>query len=276
MMQWINVNGQVLEESKASIKTNDHSYRYGDGLFETMKIINGRVLLADLHFDRLFHGLSLLRVTPPTTLNSQNLENQIIEICKKNECEQAARIRLSVSTGSGGLYDNDLALHYIIKCTTLPSGANELNEKGWEAGLFPDARKACDVFSNLKSASHLPYAIAARFATENHWNDCFLYNNKDRLCDSTIANIFWIKNDIVYTPPLTEGCIAGVMRRYLLTNKKITPYNILEQPCTLNDLKEADEIFVTNAIQGIRWIEKFEGKIYTNKATRKTYMALFP
>jgi branched-chain amino acid aminotransferase len=274
-MQWINVNGQVLEQSKASIKPADHSYRYGDGLFETMKIINGKILLIDLHFDRLFNGLSLLNVTPPPPVNRQNLQKEIIEICKKNECEQGGRIRFSVSTGTGGLYDNDLALQYIIECTALPRGANELNEKGWEVGLFPHIRKSCDILSNLKSASHLSYAVAARFATENHWNDCFLFNTHDRLCDSTIANVFWVKQGTVYTPPLTEGCIAGVMRRFLLTKLKIATFNMLEQPCTLNDLKEADEIFVTNAIQGIRWIGTFDGKTYANNATQKLYAALF-
>ena len=104
VMEFINVNGKIVKKDTASVRTDNHSYRYGDGLFETMKVAGGKILLSDLHFQRLFTGLSVLRLQPTKFLNPQNLQKQIIQLCKKNDCEALARVRLSFSGGSGGLY----------------------------------------------------------------------------------------------------------------------------------------------------------------------------
>src|SRR5947207_10279205 len=104
-MKFINVNGKILHAEKAGIKVDDHSYRYGDGLFETMKILNGRIFLENLHFERLFNGLTVLKFKIPKLFIRQRLKREIIRLCKKNNCDKIARIRLSVSRGSGGLYD---------------------------------------------------------------------------------------------------------------------------------------------------------------------------
>src|SRR5438034_4083163 len=106
-MEFININGKFVERHKASISVDDHSYRYGDGLFETMKAVNGRISLGELHFDRLFNGLTLLKFQIPALFSPVKLKKEIIDLCKKNNCERLARVRLSVSAGHGGLYDND-------------------------------------------------------------------------------------------------------------------------------------------------------------------------
>jgi branched-chain amino acid aminotransferase len=270
-MQFININGKILEAGKTLIKVDDHSYRYGDGLFETMKLMEGRILLGGLHFERLFNGFSVLKFQIPKLFTRQGLEKEIIDLCKKNNCNKLARIRLSVSRGSGGLYDCDEEWQYLIECWPLDNTINQLNENGLVIDIFPDAKKSCDVFSNLKSASHLPYVVAARFAKENKLNDCLLLNVYNRICDSTIANLFWIKDKEVFTPPLSEGCIAGVMRKHLIEKLQATSYKLQEKSCQINDLENADEVFLTNAIQGIRWVKEFRDKTFTNTITKDIY-----
>ena len=277
-MQFINVNGKILDAEKAGIKVDDHSYRYGDGLFETMKILNGRILLEDLHFERLFNGLIVLKSKIPKLFTRQRLEREIIDLCKRNSCDKIARVRLSVSRGSGGLYDCNEKFQYLIECWSLQNELNHFSEnihlpeeQGLVIDIFPDARKSCDSFSNLKSSNHLLYVMAAIFAKERKLNDVLLLNDRNRICDSTIANIFWIRGENVLTPVLQEGCIAGVMRRYLIERLRRAGYKLKETNCEIQDLENADEVFLTNAVQGIRWVKQFRNKIYTNSLTREIY-----
>ena len=281
-MQFINVNGKILDAKKTWIKADDHSYRYGDGLFETMKILNDRILLEDLHFERLFNGLIVLKFQIPKLFARQKLEKEIIDLCKKNNCNKIARVRLSVSRGGGGLYDCDEEFQYLVECWPLQNGVNHFNEnarlpdgQGLVIDIFPNARKSCDSFSNLKSANYLPYVMAALFAKENKLNDCLLLNEHNRICDSTIANIFWVKGENILTPPLQEGCIAGVMRKFLIERLRAAGYKLHETNCEIQDLENADEVFLTNAVQGIRWVKQFRNKIYANSLTHEIYSRFF-
>src|SRR5215467_3391041 len=190
MMEFVNVNGKFIEVDKPLIKAGDHSYRYGHGLFETMKITSEKILLSDFHFGRLFKSFAILKLKAPEFFSPQIISQQILETCKKNNCEKLARVRLSVSAGNGGLYDCDEKFQYLIECWPLHDGISRLNEDGLVLDIFPDARKSCDRFCNLKSANYLPYVMAAGFAKENKLDDCLLLNSCDRVCDSTIANVF--------------------------------------------------------------------------------------
>jgi branched-chain amino acid aminotransferase len=274
-MEFINVSGKTLARDQFSTRADNHSYRYGDGLFETMKVKEEKILLHDLHFERLFNSLSVLRIQTPKFLTAEHLETEIIELCRKNKCAHLGRVRLSVSRGNGGLYDADENFQWVIECWPLNESANRLNENGLIIDIFPDARKSCDVFSNLKSASHLPYVMAAVYAKENKLNDCLLLNTHGRICDSTIANVFWVKGGNMFTTPLKEGCIAGVMRRYLLGSTQGTSFKDQEIFCELNELEQADEVFLTNAIQGIRWVKQFRDKNYANDITRDVSKIIF-
>jgi len=256
------------------LMASNRSYRYGDGLFETMKLMDGRIALAEYHFERLFSGLSLLQFAIPKLFIPEKLEQEILLLARKNNCEHLARIRLSIFRGNGGLYDDDKTLQYVMECWPLSESVNQLNENGLLVDVFPDARKSCDKFSNLKSANFLPYSMAALFAKKNKLNDCFMLNTHERICDATIANIFWIKEGNIFTPPLQEGCVNGVMRRYLLKKMLDAGFRIQEIPANVSDIESADEVFLSNAINGIRWVGQFGEKKYANSTTAKIYTDL--
>lgn len=262
------VNGKILPADEPALSAANRGYRYGDGLFETMKLVEEKLVLGAFHFERLFAGLELLKYTIPPTFTPAKLEKEILHLCKRNECEKLARIRLSVSRGHGGLYEEPGELQYIIEASPLPASANELNTGGLVIGIYPSARKSCDEFSNLKSANFLPYVQAALHAKENGWNDCLVLNSFDRIADATTANVFMIKNGVIYTPPLSEGCVAGVMRRFLLEKIQDAGYRIQEDAIHVEDLNNADEIFLTNAVQGIRWVRQCGHKKYISRLTQ--------
>ena len=136
--------------------------------------------------------------------------------------------------------------------------------------IFPDAKKSVDAFSNLKSANYLGYAMGALWAKENKLNDALILNSYDRVCDATIANVFWVKESKIYTPPLSEGAIAGVMRRIIINARQ----DITESLLTEDILKDADEVFLTNVITGIRWVKQFRKKTYTNNIASRLFAEL--
>ena len=270
-MATICLNGKFVDADKAVLMASNRSYRYGDGLFETMKVINGQIQLAAFHMERLFKGLLLLKFDIPGLVTPAILQKKILELCRHNECEQLARVRLSVSRGNGGLYDEDRKLQYLVECWALPATVNQLNENGLVVDIFPDAAKSTDLFSNLKTANFLPYSMAAVYAKENKLNDCLVLNTHNRIADSTIANLFLMKEDTICTPALSEGCVNGVMRKYLLESLAASNYQVKETILSTEDLLAADEVFLSNAINGIRWVQRFRDKIYSNMKTMEIY-----
>lgn len=270
-MNSICFNGKIISATEPVLMASNRSYRYGDGLFETMKIKGGRILFADYHFERLFSGLSLLKFETPGLFTATRIEKEILLLCRKNECGQLARVRLSVFRGNGGLYDSDRTLQYLIECWPLNESVNKLNENGLVIDIYREAEKSCDKFANLKSANFLPYSMAAQFAKENKLNDCLVVNTSGRISDATIANVFIIKHGMVITPGLNEGCVNGVMRRYLLAELLKANFEIQEQTVSINDISTADEVFLTNAINGMRWVQQCGESKYTNKLTIEIY-----
>lgn len=270
-MNSICFNGKIVSGNEPVLMASNRGYRYGDGLFETLKVVNGNTLLTKYHFERLFAGLSLLKFEIPRLFVREKLEQEILQLCRKNDCEKLARVRLSVFRGNGGLYDEEKTLQYVIECWPINESINKLNENGLVIDIYPDAEKSCDKFSNLKSANFQPYIMAALFAKENKLNDCLILNTSGSIADSTIANLFLIKGDTIITPSLEEGCINGVMRRHLLTELHNAGWKTLETSVSVSEIKNADEIFLSNAINGIRWVQQFRDRVYTNAKTLEIY-----
>ena len=273
MAGFINYNGKIIDGAAAFIPASDHSYRYGDGLFETMKIARGSILYREYHFDRLFSGLDLLKFRYAKVFTRQRLTDEIAALCEKNNCTALARVRLSVSRGNGGLYDCDERCSYLIECW--PLEPNGLNENGLVVDIYPSSRKSIDAFSNLKSANYLSYVMGAIWAKENQLNDALIVNSEGRICDATIANLFWIKTGQIFTPPLSEGCVAGVMRRRIIDFSRDSQLGqINEMALTETILLEADEVFLTNVTSTLRWVKQIRDKAYSNKLASKLFAEL--
>jgi branched-chain amino acid aminotransferase len=267
---YLNFNGSVIPSGKAIIAADNRGFKYGEGLFETIKLSDNKIILGSYHFERLFAGIKQLQFEPPPSFTAEQLAFQILELCKKNNHQRSARIRLMVFRGEGGLYDpKDYFPNYIIQSWPLAEKNNHFNKEGYLISVFGDGRKSCDKFSHLKSNNFLLYVMAALYAKRNRLDDCLILNSYGHVCESTIGNLYCIKDGIIYTPPLTEGCVAGVMRRYLLEQSGGNP--ICEKPLSIPELMDADELFLSNAIYGIRWIKRFDGREYINTQTMDLY-----
>lgn len=140
--------------------------------------------------------------------------------------------------------------------------------------VYQDARKSIDSFSQIKSNNYLPYLMAALYARKHQLDDCLLMNSNGNICEATIANLFVIKGNQVLTPPLSEGCVAGVMRRYLLNNLAGLTFSLQERPLDITDLANSDEVFLTNAVQGIRWVQQYKNCKYGHSKISGIYNSL--
>ncbi len=273
MSSYINFNGTIIPSGNPVITADNRGFRYGDGVFETIKVVNRSILLSSYHFHRLFAGLKLLAFDLPQNFTAETLAAQINTLCKKNK-HANARVRLAVFRGNGGLYDPENNLpNYIIQSFALEPAFDGIG-KGLVIDIFPDGRKAIDAFSNLKSNNYLVYAMAALHAKKNQLDDCIILNSHENICDSTIANIFCIKGNTVFTPALSEGCVAGVMRRYLLSALPGLGLSVEETKITGNFLVSSNEIFLSNAIAGIKWVKGFRGHSYKNEMSAFIHASL--
>lgn len=276
-MNYFNYNGKLLKEGTTIIGADSRALRYGDGLFETIKIKNGKIELADEHFARLWKGMQVLQFDVPKHFSPEKLEEQIIALAEKNTHQSGARVRLSIIRGDGGLFDaKNLTPYFIIQTWPLPEGNGEWNSNGLVAGIYSEVKKSCDILGNLKHNNYLPYVLAALQAKKEKWNDAILLNAAGNICDSTIANIFLVKNEIIYTPALSEGCVAGVMRQTLLQFLKANNYQMEERAVTQVELFAADEVFFTNSMYNIRWVQSIADVDYANNFTQKIYAAFVP
>ena len=247
----VNLNGKLLNADQPLIAAQNRAFRYGDGLFETMKCVNGRIALGHLHFERLFSGMRQLMFLVPGWLTAAFLAEQIQHLIAANQHKCISRIRLMIFRGSGGLYDFS-ELNFLIE--SFPLDATAVKDD-LVIGIFGEARKSQDRYASIKSNNFLPYVMAAHYAKNAGWDDALILNASDRIADSTIANLFIIKDNLISTPALTEGCVAGVMRRYLLEKLKSASYQVAETTITPALLYAADEVFLTNAVSGIRRVK---------------------
>lgn len=273
-MRFINYNGNLINENEPIVGANNRGLRYGDGLFETISYKNGNFVLLDAHLNRLWLGMKLLQFDIPTLFTKSYITDQLNKLVLKNK-EEASRVRLMVFRGDGGLYDpENLKPHFIIQSWPLQTITHELNNNGLDLCIYRDAHKSCDVFSNIKHNNYLPYFMGALYAKKQKCNDAIILNQMGNVCDSTIANIFLIKDKRILTPALQEGCVAGTMRHFLIHTLQALNYEVMETTVPVDMLANADEVFLTNAIYNIRWVKSIENTQYGFAETQKIFYQL--
>ena len=263
-------NGELHSSDAHILTANNRSFKYGDGCFETMKMINGNIIFEDLHFERLFSSLQTMQFEKPDSFTKNYFLQQIQALVDKNNHQSLSRIRINIFRGDGGLYDATHQPNYIIQSWALLQFP-AYNEEGLSIDIYKEARKTFDAFSRIKSNNYLPYTMAALWCRKNNFDDALVMNCYDRISEATTSNIFIVNGGKIKTPALWEGCIAGVTRRYLLqcfANENIA---CEEGKITIDDVMSADEIFLTNTGWLIQWVKQCGDKIYTNPTSTFLY-----
>ncbi|MBK8969169.1 MAG: aminotransferase class IV [Lewinellaceae bacterium] len=264
----INFNGTVLNQMPTELAQVQRALNYGDGLFETIRVFNGRIPLFDRHWQRLSESSQLLGLQFPADWNASFFTEAILKIAPAN-----ARVRLSVWRESGGFYrPSDDQANFLIETAPLEQSCFSWSPilLGMAAGL----RLPVDSVSNCKTMSALRYVLASRQAAAKGWDEVLLLNTAERICEAGSSNVFWWEHASLFTVPLSEGCVAGVMRHFLIELAAAAGYVVLEKPATFATLEQADEIFLSNAIRGIVPVRNFAGRPLGSANTRLLFQEL--
>ena len=239
------------------------------GLIETIKVVNGRLVFKNLHVKRLFNSLKTINVDE----TEYKVEDRILRLLKYECIEKGLknfRLRLEVQKNRAHEYMPEIsALKWNCTLRPLESVKYTLNEIGLKITLLPKHKKPIDMFANLKQTDRAIYEAAIKYARENDFDDAVILNENNLVADASIYNIFIIKNGIISTPPLEDAPVAGVLRELLLT--RLSNIKIEEKSISIHDLYNADEIFLTNALRGIRWVEFIDEKRLTNSKTKEIF-----
>lgn len=265
------INGKIQSIENSSLDLNNRGYNYGDGLFETLRVINSKIMFWEAHYFRLMSSMRILRMTIPMEFSPEYLEEKILELIKENDLEKASvRVKINIHRNEGGYYTpNDNSIGYLITTKVIDNAFFTLNDEPYEVELFKDHYIQSGMLSTIKSNNKLINILAGIYSEENGFNNCFLINEKKAVLEVTNGNIFVVKGEEIKTPPLSDGCLNGIIRKQLIEIlKKSEDYSLKEESISPFELQKADEIFYTNAIQGVQSITKYRKKNYTNSVAK--------
>ena len=253
---------KIIAADQVKLSLTNRSFRYGDGLFETIRMFNYKLPYLDKHLTRLEQGCTVLGLVLEDDFR-KNILDCLIKLAEKNNTPNA-RLRLMVYRKGGGLYTPDINnASVFIECKKLETASFVWNEKGLNLGIYREMKIQPSIISPYKTNNCLPYILAAIYKKKNNLDECLLLNENNAIADSISSNVFIVKDNQVITPKISDGGVAGTMRSILIEILKKENQLVREQSITENDLLEADEIFLTNAIRGIQPVGSFLGKSYT-------------
>ncbi len=265
----------MLPAGDPSLMHDNRSFCYGDSLFETIHANGTKLQFFQEHYRRLESGMMFLEMDKHPDLEPGKLELSIIRLLNKNHLYGGVRIRLAVFRDNGGFYTPlRNSCSYLVEALPLPYDNYRINEDGLRTTLFRTLQKQPDKLANLKTANSLLYIKAGLFRINSGLDECFIMNTQNRLAESISSNIFLMKKGALMTPALSEGCVAGVMRRQIIRIAEKENLGCVETQISENDLISADECFLTNAISGIRWVVAYGQKRYYSKTARRLILAL--
>lgn len=263
----INFNGTLLSTADAKLTVNNRGYKYGDALFETLKVVNGKIFFWEDHYFRLMSSMRILRMNIPMNFTMEYLESEILKTLDANDLNDAsARVRLNVDRGEGGKYlpSDEVEVQFNIAVQPHNNPYYTIDAKAkYVVDLYKDYFVAPGFLSGLKSNNKAIQVIGSIYAKENDFDNCLVLNTNKSVIEALNGNLFLVKGDTIKTPPLEDGCLKGVMRKQVLEllSKDV---NVIVEESSISpfELQKADELFVTNVIKGIVPITKYRKKEY--------------
>lgn len=262
----INFNGEILQ-NELMLSPNNRAFLYGDGLFETLKIVDNKILFLEDHYFRLMASMRIVRMQIPSNFTQEFIESEILNLVNHLKIEDSARVRMTVFRNEGGLYlPKTKTISYTIQASKLESKQYVLSNVTCEVDLYKDFFVAKQLLSTLKTTNKMINITGSIFAEENNLQNCILLNNDKNVVEVLNGNLFILLNNKLITPPVSEGCLNGIMRKQIISlAKNEENLEVIEEIISPFDLQKADELFCTNVIGGIQSITKYRKKEFKNE-----------
>jgi len=266
----INFNGTITD-SNLIISTSNRGFNYGDALFETIKVSHGKILFWEDHYFRLMSSMRILRMEIPMNFTMEFLEKQILELINyKGLTNNTLRVKLFINRKEGGLYlPESNNVDFIITSEPLESDFYLLNDTEYVVDLFKDFYVAPSLLSTLKTNNKVLHVVGSIYAKENNLQNCLLLNTNKQVVEALNGNIFLVKDNVIKSPPLEDGCLKGIMRKQIIEIiQSIPEYTFEEVSISPFELQKADEIFITNVIVGIQPITNYRKKRFKSEVSK--------
>ncbi len=268
----INWNGEIIPASAPVFKEGNRAFRYGDCLFETIRTLGSSINFWEDHYLRLMASMRILRMEIPLNYTMEFLSSQILKLLESKKLNDgAARVRLAVMRQDGGLYSPDSNLvSFIISAEPLQDPFFIMDEAPYVVDLFKEHYISTGLLANLKTNNRILNVVGSVYAKESDMDNLLLLNQNKNVVEALSGNVFLVKDNMISTPPLEDGCIDGIVRKQLIEIcKTSSDMEIKEVSISPFELQKADELFITNAIQGIQPVSQYRRKKYGNDVARK-------
>jgi branched-chain amino acid aminotransferase len=268
----INFNSELYTKENIQLTTDNRGFKYGDGIFETIKVVNKKVIFWEDHYFRLMASMRMLRMKIPMEFTLEFLEQEILKTVDSLEKAISYRVRLNVFRKDGGLYTPKTnAINYLIEASEI----NTQTKTTYEIDVFKDFYNYSGLLSTVKTNNRMLNTLASIYADENDLDNCVLLNERKGVVEVANGNIFIVKDTVVKTPALTEGCIKGIVRNKVIEIlTKNQDFTIEETAISPFEIQKADEVFITNAIVGIQVVTKYKKKSFTTELGNKLHANL--
>ena len=257
----INFNGIIVSQD-TNVLTENRAFLYGDAVFETVKIVNSKILFLEDHYFRLMASMRVVRMEIPMNFTMEYFEEQILSIASANLVSNSSRARITVYRNDGGFYlpqTNEIS--FLIQTIAIKSVLYSFEKTNYEVDLYKDFYVTKQLLSSIKTTNRILNTTASIYAHENGLDNCLLLNDTKNVVEAIQGNLFMVVADKLITPPVSEGCLNGVMRKQILElAKKIIGLVVVEEVISPFELQKADELFITNVIKGIQPITKYRKK----------------
>ena len=271
----INYNG-TLYPSDFQLSSANRAFLFGDGIFETMKIVDGKILFLEDHYFRLMASMRIVRMEIPMSFTLEYIEEKVLGLVNELSIAASARVRFTVFRNDGGLYAPEVnSISYIIQANMLENKKYAVGRLKYEVDLYKDNFISRQLLSTLKTTSKMIQVTASVFAKENELDSCIMLNDAKNVVEAISGNIFMLTGNTLVTPPLSEGCLNGIMRKQIIALLMYFPHiEFKEAIISPFDLQKADELFVTNVIVGIQSISKYRKKDFDSEFAESLLMKL--
>ncbi len=264
----VNFNGNLIDTPNF-LTAENRGYKYGDAVFETMKVVHGKILFWEDHYFRLMASMRIMRMEIPMNFTMEFLESEILKTINVNGlATSSARVRLSVDRGEGGKYapiSKDISYNIVTEKAVSDFYTLPKNDT-YAVDLYKDFFVAPGLLSTLKTNNKAINVIGSIFAQENHLQNCLLLNTNKMVVEALNGNLFLVSGEAIKTPPLDDGCLKGVMRKQIIeVIVNSGDYVVEEASISPFELQKADELFITNVMVGIQPILKYRKKEFATK-----------
>ena len=266
----INFNG-TIGSNQADLLTQNRAFLYGDAVFETVRIVNSKILFLEDHYFRLMSSMRVIRMEIPMNFTMEYLEEQILALATAKNLTAAARARITVYRNDGGHYlPKTNTVSFLVNVEALESTQYAVNQGEYVVDLYTDFYVTRHLLSSIKTTNKIINITASIFAEENGLDNCLLLNDSKYVIEALQGNLFMLKGNTLVTPPVSEGCLNGVMRKQILSlARTIENLEGIEEVISPFDLQKADELFITNGIKGIQPMTKYRKKEFATKVSQQ-------